>query len=48
MTVLFCIDGKDSLRKSGIISTTFVSADNDLNQAAQAEGLIVQNPNDHP
>lgn len=39
---------KNRLRKSGITSTTFVSADNDLNHAAQAEGLIVQNPNDHP
>ncbi len=26
---------------------TFVTADNDLNQAALAEGLTVENPNDH-
>ena len=36
------------LRQSGITSVTFVSADSDLNRAAEAEGLIVQNPNDYP
>lgn len=30
------------------VSFTFVSADGDLNQAASAEGLIVDNPNLHP
>jgi hypothetical protein len=30
---------------SGLI---FVSADNDLNTAAQTEGLIVENPNNYP
>lgn len=29
-------------------SLTFVSADNDLNTAAQAEGLSVENPNNYP
>ena len=29
-------------------SVTFVSADADLNAAASAEGLAVENPNDHP
>lgn len=27
---------------------TFVSADNTLNQAAQSEGLLVENPNNYP
>ncbi len=39
---------KNRLLKSGIISLTFISADNELNQAAQAEGLTVDNPNNHP
>jgi hypothetical protein len=30
------------------VSFTFVSADDDLNKAASAEGLIVDNPNLHP
>jgi hypothetical protein len=30
------------------VSFTFVSADGDLNQAALAEGLVVDNPNLHP
>lgn len=33
---------------SGTLSFTFVSADNELNQAAQAEGLNVENPNNFP
>jgi hypothetical protein len=32
----------------GLPPITFVSADNDLNNAAQAEGLTVENPNSHP
>ncbi len=39
---------KSRLLKSGITSLTFISADNNLNQAAQAEGLTVDNPNNHP
>jgi len=39
---------KNRLLKSGITSLTFISADNELNQAAQAEGLTVDNPNNHP
>jgi len=38
---------KNRLLKSGIISLTFISADNELNQTAQAEGLTVDNPNNH-
>jgi len=29
-------------------SIIFISADNHLNQAAQTEGLTVDNPNNHP
>jgi hypothetical protein len=32
----------------GATSLIFVSADNALNQAAQAEGLTVDNPNNYP
>ena len=39
---------KNRLFKSGINPLTFISADNDLNQAAQAEGLNVDNPTNHP
>lgn len=34
-----------SVGSSGLI---FVSADNDLNTAAQAEGLTIENPNNYP
>lgn len=33
---------------AGASPLTFVSADNALNQAAQSEGLTVDNPNNHP
>jgi len=36
------------LFKGGITSLTFISADNNLNQAAQTEGLPIDNPNNHP
>jgi predicted nucleic acid-binding protein len=32
----------------GLPPIAFVSADNELNNAAQAEGLAVENPNHHP
>lgn len=32
---------------NNLLSITFVSADNQLNQAAQTEGLTVDNPNNH-
>lgn len=32
----------------GLPPITFVSADNDLNNAAQSEGLTVENPNNYP
>jgi len=32
----------------GASALTFVSADNNLNNAATAEGLVVDNPNNHP
>ena len=41
-----------SLRLSAAMSTpfsfTFISADNNLNNAAQSESLAVDNPNNHP
>ena len=39
---------RSRLVKSGVQSFTFISADKDLNSAAQAEGLAVDNPNNHP
>ena len=35
------------LKQSGIRDFKFISADNDLNKAAKAEGLTVENPIDH-
>jgi hypothetical protein len=36
------------LSVGGVSLTAFVSADTDLNKAAQAEGLVVETPGDHP
>jgi uncharacterized protein len=36
------------LKAAGAPSLIFVSADSDLNNAAQAEGLAVENPNHYP
>lgn len=36
------------LKTFGAPGLIFVSADNDLNNAAQAEGLAVENPNNYP
>lgn len=33
---------------SGLLPITFVSADNELNGAVTSEGLMVENPNNHP
>jgi hypothetical protein len=33
---------------AGLPTLTLISADNDLNAAATAEGLVVDNPNNHP
>jgi len=33
---------------NGYLPITFVSADNDLLQVAQAEGLLIENPNLYP
>lgn len=38
---------KNRLAQSGIQNFTFISADADLNIAAQTEGLTVDNPNNH-
>ncbi len=42
------INVENRLAASGFSSITFVSADNRLNQAAQTEGLFIDNPNNHP
>lgn len=39
---------RNRLIKSGIRNFTFISADKELNIAAQNEGLTVDNPNNHP
>src|SRR6266496_547916 len=39
---------RDELAAVGAGPLTFLSADADLNAAAIAEGLIVENPNNHP
>ncbi len=36
------------LAKGGVTNFTFISADNALNTAAQAEGLTIDNPNNYP
>lgn len=33
---------------NGLTRINFVSADNNLNTAASAEGLIIENPNNYP
>ncbi len=38
---------KNYLAKRGIRNFTFISSDKDLNSAAKAEGLTVDNPNNH-
>ncbi len=39
---------QEELRTAGAAPLIFVSADDALNKIAQAEGLVVENPNDHP
>lgn len=39
---------ESSLTASGIGPLTLISADVELNQAAQAEGLLTDDPNQHP
>lgn len=39
---------KNRLAKSRISLITFVSADKNLNTAAQSEGFSIENPNDYP
>ncbi|MFN0278771.1 MAG: type II toxin-antitoxin system VapC family toxin [Pyrinomonadaceae bacterium] len=38
---------RNRIVQSGIQNFTFISADNDLNSAALAEDLTVENPNNH-
>ena len=39
---------QDDLITSSVGPPVFVSADVDLNEAAQVEGMTVENPNSHP
>jgi hypothetical protein len=42
------IELREQLLKLGAPPPTFVSADGDLNDAAKAEGFVVEDPNDYP
>ena len=42
------IEIEDELKAVGAASLIFVSADEDLNKAARGEGLLVENPDNHP
>ena len=42
------LDVNTERRGYGFAPLTLISADTDLNQAAIAEGLTIENPNDHP
>lgn len=42
------LNSKDILAAANIADFIFVSADNNLTMAALAEGLTVENPNNHP
>ncbi len=39
---------ENELLSLGLPNVIFVSADNELNNAAKSEGLIIENPNDYP
>jgi predicted nucleic acid-binding protein len=42
------LEASDERIANGLAPLTLVSADTELNNAAQAEGLNVENPNNHP
>ena len=42
------LDVNAERNRYGLPALTLVSADTDLNHAAAAEGLVVENPNDYP
>ena len=42
------LDVEAEVKAVGALSLVFVSADNELNLAAQAEGLTIENPNNYP
>lgn len=42
------LNANDGRLAAGATMLTLISADNALNDAAVAEGLVVDNPNDHP
>jgi len=48
MAILFLDSSANSLARQFQQSFTFISADDKLNAAAEAEGLQIENPNDYP
>ncbi len=42
------VDANDQRRFFGMSPLTFVSSDHELNEAAHREGLLVEDPNQHP
>jgi uncharacterized protein len=42
------LEANQRRQNRGLSAVIFISADNDLNSAAQTEGLTVDNPNHHP
>lgn len=48
MQLAVAVDFETEMTASGVGPLTLISADNDLNQAAQAEGLLTDDPNQHP
>jgi uncharacterized protein len=42
------IEANQNRKNNGLSELIFVSADNELNSAAQAEGLQIENPNNYP
>ncbi|MGH9945582.1 MAG: type II toxin-antitoxin system VapC family toxin [Pyrinomonadaceae bacterium] len=43
-----CLEVARNREANGLSSLIFLTADNDLLKAADAEGVTVENPNDHP
>jgi len=44
----YYVDTNQQLLANNVAPLTFLSADDRLNRAATAEGLVVANPNDYP
>jgi hypothetical protein len=48
MQLAFAVAYEAQLTARGVGPLTLISADLELNQAAQAEGLLTDDPNQHP